>query len=125
MTLEDGVFVGPSAVFTNVRTPRAEVNRHGEYSPTVVRRGATIGANATVVCGTELGAYCLVGAGAVVTRSVPAHRLVVGAPARPVGWVCHCGEVLDLVDSESAVCQRCKRTYRLEGESLVAQTDEA
>ncbi len=117
--LEDGVFVGPSAVFTNVRTPRAEVDRHSEYSQTLVRRGATIGANATIVCGVELGEYCLVGAGAVVTRPVPPHRLVLGAPARPTGWVCRCGEVLDVVDSQTAVCKRCKRAYRVENERLV------
>ncbi len=120
VTLEDGVFVGPSAVFTNVRTPRAEVDRHGEFAKTVVRRGATIGANATIVCGVELGEYCLVAAGAVVTRPVPPHKLVMGAPARPTGWVCGCGEVLDFVDSDSAVCKRCKRHYRLQDDGIVS-----
>jgi UDP-2-acetamido-3-amino-2,3-dideoxy-glucuronate N-acetyltransferase len=98
--LEDDVFVGPSAVFTNVRTPRAFVSRRapssgaGAFEPTVVRRGASIGANATIVCGTELGEYCLVGAGAVVTKSVPSYGLVAGVPARQLGWVSRDGEPL-------------------------------
>jgi UDP-2-acetamido-3-amino-2,3-dideoxy-glucuronate N-acetyltransferase len=98
--LEDDVFVGPSAVFTNVRTPRAFVSRRAPsprapaFEPTIVRRGATIGANATIVCGTELGEYCLVGAGAVVTKSVPSYALVAGVPARQLGWVSRHGETL-------------------------------
>jgi UDP-2-acetamido-3-amino-2,3-dideoxy-glucuronate N-acetyltransferase len=98
--LEDDVFVGPSAVFTNVRAPRAFVSRRGKapgvpaFEPTLVRRGATIGANATIVCGTELGEYCLVGAGAVVTKSVPSYALVAGVPARQLGWVSRHGEAL-------------------------------
>jgi UDP-2-acetamido-3-amino-2,3-dideoxy-glucuronate N-acetyltransferase len=94
VTLAEEVFVGPSAVFTNVKTPRAFVSRRGEYLPTRIERGATVGANATVVCGQTLGAYCLVGAGAVVTHDVPAHGLVLGAPARRCGWVCVCGVTL-------------------------------
>lgn len=99
VTLEDGVFCGPSCVFTNVLTPRSFVERKSEFGRTIVRRGATIGANATVVCGgpngtTELGEYCLVAAGAVITRDVPPHALMVGAPARWVGWVSRAGEVL-------------------------------
>jgi len=100
VTLEDDVFVGPSAVFTNVRTPRAFVSRRAAspgapaFEPTLVRRGASIGANATIVCGTELGEYCLVGAGAVVTKSVPAYALVAGVPARQLGWVSRHGERL-------------------------------
>lgn len=93
-TLEDGVFCGPSCVFTNVATPRAEVNRRAEFAPTRVRRGATIGANATVICGHELGEYCFIAAGAVVTRDVAPHALMVGTPARRKGWVSHAGEVL-------------------------------
>lgn len=95
VTLEDEVFCGPSVVFTNVKTPRAFVDRHGDFSPTLIRRGASIGANATIVCGTELGPYCMVAAGAVVTKNVPAHALVAGVPARRIGWVGHSGEVLD------------------------------
>jgi predicted dehydrogenase/acetyltransferase-like isoleucine patch superfamily enzyme len=109
VVLEDGVFCGPSAVFTNVRSPRAEVDRRGELVQTRVCRGATIGANATIVCGTTLGPYSFVGAGAVVTDDVPAHALVVGVPARRVGWVSHDGEVL----SGDPVCPRSGRRYRL------------
>ncbi|MCH8872513.1 N-acetyltransferase, partial [candidate division KSB1 bacterium] len=85
VTLEDGVFCGPSCVFTNVHNPRAEIDRKNEIRPTIVRRGATIGANATVVCGYELGAYCFVAAGAVVTSDVPPHALMAGVPARRIG----------------------------------------
>jgi len=94
VTLEDAVFCGPSCVFTNVVNPRAEIDRKSEFRPTVVRRGATIGANATIVCGVELGEYCFVGAGAVVTKDVPPHALVVGNPARQIGWVSRAGERL-------------------------------
>lgn len=92
--LADDVFVGPSAVFTNVRNPRANVSRRNEFMRTVVEQGATIGANATVVCGTTLGRFCMVGAGAVVTRDVQPQALVTGVPARRTGWVCTCGGVL-------------------------------
>jgi UDP-2-acetamido-3-amino-2,3-dideoxy-glucuronate N-acetyltransferase len=91
VTLADDVFVGPSAVFTNVRTPRAAIDRRRAFEPTLVERGATIGANATVVCGITVGAHAFVAAGAVVTRDVPAHALVAGVPARRTGWVCVCG----------------------------------
>jgi acetyltransferase-like isoleucine patch superfamily enzyme len=108
--LEDEVFCGPSCVFTNVRTPRAAVDRRDEFAPTIVRRGASLGANATIVCGVTLGEHCLVGAGAVVTRDVPPHALVVGAPARQVGWVSHDGERL----GEDLTCPRSGRQYRLD-----------
>jgi UDP-2-acetamido-3-amino-2,3-dideoxy-glucuronate N-acetyltransferase len=110
VTLEDGVFCGPSCVFTNVLTPRAEVERKTEFLPTVVRRGATIGANATIVCGNEIGAYATVAAGAVVTRDVPPHALVAGVPARRIGWVGHAGERL----GPDLVCPRTGRRYALE-----------
>ena len=96
VTLEDDVFCGPSAVFTNVHNPRAEVVRKDEYRPTRVRRGATLGANCTVVCGTTIGRYAFVGAGAVVTRDVPDFALVAGVPARQIGWMSRHGERLDL-----------------------------
>lgn len=94
VTLEDDVFCGPSMVFTNVINPRAHVSRKHEYKPTLVRRGASIGANATVICGVTIGEYAFIGAGAVVTRDVPAHALIVGAPGRRIGWMCRCGERL-------------------------------
>jgi UDP-2-acetamido-3-amino-2,3-dideoxy-glucuronate N-acetyltransferase len=109
VTLEDDVFCGPSAVFTNVINPRADVERKTEYRPTLVKKGATIGANATIVCGVTLGERCFVGAGAVVTRDVPAHALVVGSPARIIGWVSHTCERL----GDDLVCPASGRRYRL------------
>jgi UDP-2-acetamido-3-amino-2,3-dideoxy-glucuronate N-acetyltransferase len=94
VTLADEVFVGPSAVFTNVRTPRAFVNRRARIAPTVVGRGATIGANATIVCGVEIGEYAFVAAGSVVTSAVAPFALVVGVPARRTAWICKCGETI-------------------------------
>ncbi|HWV43441.1 acyltransferase [Pseudorhodoplanes sp.] len=95
VTLEDGVFCGPSCVFTNVFNPRAEIERKTEYRPTLVRKGATIGANATIVCGATLGEYCFIGAGAVVTSDVPAYALMAGVPARRIGWMGQAGVKLD------------------------------
>ncbi len=103
VTLEDDVFCGPSMVFTNVYNPRAHISRMGEARPTLVRKGATLGANCTVVCGVSIGCYAFVGAGAVVTRDVPDHALVFGNPARRMGWVCSCGEKLNL-DLRCPVC---------------------
>ena len=107
VTLEDGVFCGPSCVFTNVHNPRAEVSRKDEFRSTLVRRGASIGANATIVCGNEIGEYAFIGAGAVVTSDVPAHALMVGAPARRIGWMSHDGERL----GDDLVCPRTGRRY--------------
>jgi UDP-2-acetamido-3-amino-2,3-dideoxy-glucuronate N-acetyltransferase len=107
--LEDDVFCGPSMVFTNVMNPRSHVSRKNEYRRTLVKRGASIGANATIVCGTTLGEYAFVGAGAVVSRNVPAYALMVGVPARRVGWMCQCGERLP--DSGSGTCAACGSTY--------------
>jgi UDP-2-acetamido-3-amino-2,3-dideoxy-glucuronate N-acetyltransferase len=109
VTLEDGVFCGPSMVFTNIRTPRAGWDRRSEFEKTLVKTGASIGANATIVCGVVLGEYSLVAAGAVVTRDVPAHALMVGAPARQVGWVSHAGERL----GEDLVCPRTGDRYTI------------
>jgi len=107
-------FIGPSVVFTNVRTPRAEVERKDAFEPTVVRDGATLGANATILCGTTIGRYAVVGAGAVVTRDVGDHRLVHGVPAREQGWACRCGAILD----EAFACPECNRTYRRRGAGI-------
>ena len=111
VNLEDEVFCGPSMVLTNVYNPRAGIVRRDEYRPTLVRRGATIGANATVVCGRTLGAWSFVGAGAVVLQDVPDHGLVVGHPARQIGWVCRCGQKL----TEELSCPDCGLTYATTG----------
>lgn len=110
---EDDVFLGPSMVFTNVYNPRSAVNRKAEYRPTYVRKGATIGANATIVCGIELGAYCFIGAGAVVNRDVPAYALVVGNPARQLGWMSEAGERLRFDETGKATCPGNGFSYEL------------
>lgn len=109
--LEDDVFCGPSMVFTNVVNPRSHVSRKHEYRRTRVGRGASIGANATVVCGVTLGAYSFVGAGAVITKDVPAYALMTGVPARRTGWMCACGEKLPA--GESPTCAGCGAGYRI------------
>ena len=120
VTLEDDVFCGPGMVFTNVMNPRAAVPRKHEYRPTLVKRGATLGANCTVVCGTAIGEYAFVGAGAVVRGDVPAFALVVGVPARRIGWMSRHGERLDLPASGfgEARCPATGERYRLDGERL-------
>lgn len=114
VTLEDDVFCGPSMVFTNVNNPRSHVNRKNEYRRTIVRRGASIGANATIVCGHTIGQYAFIGAGAVVTRDVPAYAMMVGTPARRLGWMCSCGERLDDSIGEYA-CTTCGTEYEIGG----------
>ena len=115
--LEDDVFCGPSCVFTNVMNPRSHVSRKNEYRRTLVKRGSTIGANATIVCGVTLGEYAFVGAGAVVTSDVPAYGLMVGVPARRVGWMCQCGERLP-VTTGPVSCAACGTTYEEKGGTL-------
>jgi UDP-2-acetamido-3-amino-2,3-dideoxy-glucuronate N-acetyltransferase len=110
VTLEDDVFCGPSCVFTNVMNPRSHVSRKAEYRTTLVRRGATIGANATILCGVTLGRYAFIGAGAVITDDVPAYSLMVGVPARRIGWMCQCGVRLEVVGGH-AVCGACGSKY--------------
>ena len=114
--LEDDVFCGPSMVFTNVMNPRSHVSRKSEYRKTLVRRGASIGANATVICGTTLGEYSFIGAGAVVNASVPAYALMVGVPARRIGWMCQCGERLP--DTGVGTCAACGSSYERSGDGL-------
>ena len=120
VVLEDDVFCGPSMVFTNVVNPRSHVSRKDEYRATRVKRGATLGANCTVVCGYTVGAYAFVGAGAVVTKDVPDHALVVGNPARITGWVCVCGVKLasGARPPESARCGACGSTFHADGDGL-------
>lgn len=113
--LEDDVFCGPSMVFTNVVNPRAFVARKNEYKPTRVKRGASLGANCTIVCGYTIGAYAFVGAGALVARDVPDYALVYGNPARIRGWVCRCGVKLDFKDHH-AVCSACGAAYKKLGD---------
>ena len=117
VTLEDHVFCGPSVVFTNVMNPRSEVSRRDEFRETHVGRGASLGANCTIVCGNAIGEYAFIGAGAVVTRGVPAYALMVGNPARRIGWMCRCGERLPEGAPEPA-CGTCGRSYRVAGTAL-------
>lgn len=122
VTLEEGVFCGPSCVFTNVINPRATVERKHEFKPTRVKRGATIGANATIVCGVTLGEHAFVAAGAVVTRDVPAYAVVSGVPARRTGYACACGELLRALkgaaEKAETICPRCGAAYVLAAGSL-------
>ena len=122
--IEDDVFCGPSMVFTNVINPRSAVSRKDEYRRTLVKRGASIGANATVVCGATLGEYCFVGAGAVVTKDVPPHALVVGVPATIAGWMCECGVKLEDGLMELS-CPACGKRYSRRGDKVTRTADES
>ena len=108
VTLEDGIFCGPSMVFTNIYNPRAEIRKMDQVRPTLVKKGATIGANATIVCGVTLGRYSFIGAGAVITKDVPDYALMVGNPARQIWWACECGERL----TDELICLTCGKSYR-------------
>jgi UDP-2-acetamido-3-amino-2,3-dideoxy-glucuronate N-acetyltransferase len=132
VTLEDDVFCGPSMVFTNVINPRAFIERKDEFMPTLVKKGATLGANCTILCGTTIGRYAMVGAGAVITRDVPDYGLALGVPAQQVGWVCRCGVTLDPpaggetaaasgdapADATTLVCSACEARSLLEDGTL-------
>jgi len=114
VTLEDGVFCGPSMVFTNIFNPRAEIGKMDQVRPTLIKKGATLGANCTIVCGHTIGRYAFIGAGAVVTKDVPDHALMVGNPARQIGWMCECGEKLNTKQK----CPACKKQYKPMGDTL-------
>ena len=115
VSLEEGVFCGPSCVFTNVKNPRAMVERKEEFLNTPVGKWATIGANSTIICGTKIGAYAMIGAGAVITKDVKPHAVMIGNPAKQSGWCSHAGEILD----ENLICPRENRQYKIENEQLV------
>ena len=124
VVLEDYVFVGPSAVFINDLNPRAkypksEYPEYGKWLSTLVKEGASIGANATILCGFTVGRWSLIGAGAVVTKDVPDYAIAVGIPARVIGWICECGNKISF-EKENAVCQICAREYKKEGEEKVS-----
>lgn len=122
VTLEDYVFCGPSMVFTNVVNPRSEIPRMSELRSTLVRRGATLGANCTVMCGLTIGEFAFVGAGAVVLENVPDFALVVGVPARVAGWMCRCGHRIEFEAEDGAgSCSECGREYRKKGRSVEAR----
>ena len=114
VTLEDDVFCGPSCVFTNVLNPRSHISRKEEFRTTLVKRGATIGANATIICGTTIGSYALIGAGSVVTADIPDYALAYGNPARVSGWVCECGVKLQK-SKDKTVCPECGKSYIIAG----------
>lgn len=135
VTLEDEVFCGPSCVFTNVYNPRAFIERKNEFRPTLVKRGATIGANATIVCGATIGKYALIAAGALVKSDVPDYAIVAGIPAKQVGWACKCGTTLRKVSGDQAdskdkrvgqnlLCERCGNQYSIVGKTIASIREE-
>jgi len=116
---EDDVFLGPSMVFTNVINPRSGVNRRGQYENTIVKKGASIGANATIVCGHNIGEYAFIGAGAVITKEVAPYALVVGNPAKQIGWMSEYGHRLEFDEAGIAVCPESKQKYKLENNKVI------
>lgn len=118
VTCEDDVFLGPSMVFTNVTNPRSAVNRKSEYAKTIVKKGATIGANATIVCGHDIGEYAFIGAGTVVTKDVPDYALVVGNPAKQIGWMSQYGHRLEFDKDGIAVCKESGKKYELKNKTV-------
>ena len=120
---EDDVFLGPSMVFTNVINPRSAVNRKNEYAKTLVKKGASIGANATIVCGNDIGAFAFIGAGAVVTKNVPDYALLVGNPAKQIGWVSENGHRLNFNNSGVAICPETKESYTLKNGAVEKSRD--
>ncbi|MFD2161864.1 DapH/DapD/GlmU-related protein [Paradesertivirga mongoliensis] len=118
VSCDDDVFLGPSMVFTNVTNPRSAINRRGQYLTTHVGKGASIGANATIVCGHDIGKYAFIGAGAVVTKTVKEYALVVGNPARQLGWVSEYGHRLDFKETSIAICHESGQEYKLENDSV-------
>ncbi len=119
---EDDVFLGPSCVFTNITNPRSGVNRRGQYAKTTVKRGASIGANATIVCGHDIGEFAFIGAGAVVTKNIPAYALVVGNPSKQIGWMSEFGHRLNFDKDGIAVCEESKERYQLK-DGVVSKLD--
>lgn len=119
VTCEDDVFLGPSMVFTNVINPRSSINRRGEYLKTKVKKGATIGANATIVCGVEIGKYAFIGAGAVVTNDIPDYALVVGNPAKQIGWMSEYGTRLEFNSNNKSVCEETNEEYLLHNNTVI------
>lgn len=121
--IEDDVFCGPSMVFTNVTNPRSHINRKNEFKTTILKRGSTVGANATIVCGNTLGQYCFVGAGSVVTKNIPDFAIVYGNPAKVAGWVCKCGIKLNLPinlkANENAKCKACGNHYSVQENAVI------
>lgn len=116
---EDDAFLGPSCVFTNVINPRSFIERKDEYKKTIVKKGASIGANSTIVCGYDIGKYAFIGAGAVVTKDVPDYALMVGTPARIVGYVCKCGNKLEKISEKNYKCNSCEKVYTMKDTKLI------
>ena len=122
VTLEDGVFCGPSCVFTNVKNPRSSVDRKNEYLKTLVKKGATLGANCTIVCGITIGSYAFIGAGALINKNVPSYAMMAGIPAKQIGWISEYGQKLDLplTGEAEAVCKNSKKKYFLKDTEVVS-----